>query len=323
MPDALPVSESYAACRRIARAAASNFYPAFFLLPRPKCDALCALYAFMRRVDDVSDSPGDLAEKQRALARWRAALDAALTGEPTGTSDTPAGTADAPEILPALADSVQRYGIPARYLHDLISGAEMDLTITSFPTFDRLREYCYRVAGTVGLTCLSVFGFREPRAPELAERLGLAFQLTNILRDLSRDFQMGRVYLPREDFERFGCRPEELRDGRVTPALAELLRFEAQRAWGFYEEGSALVPLVSADSRAALWALVRIYSGLLARIESRGYDVFSERVRVPLAVKLGILARARLGWWSESDVLEERDRDRRRAGGTLRSRRAG
>jgi phytoene synthase len=308
--DGAGVAASYAECRRVARNAASNFYYAFFLLPRPKRDALCALYAFMRLVDDASDSVGDAAEKRRGLARWRAALDAAAAGD-----------AAAHPVLPALAATLRRYAVPTRYLHDLISGAEMDLRVASYATFDRLREYCYRVAGTVGLTCLHVFGFRDPRALDLAERLGIAFQLTNILRDLPRDLQMGRIYLPQEDLERFGCSAANL-VGPVTPALGELLRFHAERAWRFYEEGAALVPMVERDSRAALWALVRIYSGLLREIEARGYDVFSSRVRLSATDKARILLQARLGWWSENDALEQRDRDRRRAGGTLLGRRA-
>ena len=306
------VEASYVECRRIARAAASNFYYAFFLLPRPKRDAMCALYAFMRLVDDVSDSPGDVAAKQQALARWRAALDAALAGD-TG----------AHAILPAFVDTLARYAIPSRYIHDLISGAEMDLSVTSYATFARLREYCYRVAGTVGLTCVHVFGFRDPRAPDLAEKLGIAFQLTNILRDVARDFEMGRVYLPLEDWERFGCRPDDVMRSAPAPALVELLRFEAARARQFYEEGAPLIAQVSPDSRAALWALVRIYSGLLRRLEARGFDALSSRVRLSAAEKTAIFLRARLGWWTETNALDERDRDRRRTGGPFLRRRAG
>ncbi len=328
MPDATsgaradPVAASYAECQRIARGAASNFYYAFFLLPRPRREALCALYAFMRLVDDVSDTAGPTVERQRTLGEWRAAVDAARAGNSTGHP-----------ILPAFADTIARYAIPPRYFHDLISGAEMDLTVTRYATFDRLREYCYRVAGTVGITCLYVFGFGDPRAPDLAEKLGIAFQLTNILRDLSRDFEMGRVYLPHEDWQRFGCLPQDLEQlagkasprgpGAVPPALAELLEFEAERAWRFYEEGAALVSLIHPESRPALWALVRTYSGLLRRIQARGYDVFSSRVRLSAAEKALILLRARLGGWSEKNALEERDRDRRRAGGALLGRRAG
>ena len=189
------VVASYAECNRIARAARSSFYLAFFGLRKEKRNALCALYAFMRLVDDVSDEPGDLESKRRGLARWRALLDEAAEGRTKGH-----------DILPALADTIARFEIPTRYFHDLVLGAEMDLTVASYATFDRLSEYCYRVAGTVGLTCLHVFGFREPRAPDLAERLGLAFQLTNIIRDVRSDFEMGRVYLPQEDLERFGLR---------------------------------------------------------------------------------------------------------------------
>jgi phytoene synthase len=305
------VLQSYAECRRVARASASNFYYAFFMLPHAKRDGLCALYAFMRLVDDVSDTVGSAADKQRGLARWRAALDAAAAGD----------MASHP-ILPAFRDTIERFHIPVRYFHDLISGAEMDLTVGEYPTFDRLREYCYRVAGTVGLTCLHVFGFDDPHAPDLAEKLGIAFQLTNIIRDVPKDYEMGRVYLPLEDLAQFGVRPEALR-GPLTPELRGLLESEASRAWNFYREGVELIPLVHADARAALWALARIYSSLLRRIETRGCDVFSERVRLSTPEKTGILLRARLGWYSHKNVLEERDRDRRRPGGAFLSRRAG
>ena len=306
------VANSYQECRRIARASASNFYYAFFMLPQAKRDALCALYAFMRLVDDVSDTVGSVADKQRGLASWRAALDAAVANDVTSHP-----------ILPAFADTLDRFRIPPRYFHDLISGAEMDLTVAEYPTFDRLREYCYRVAGTVGLTCLHVFGFDDPHAPELAEKLGIAFQLTNIIRDIPKDYEMGRVYLPLEDLAQFGVRGEDLGRGPVTPEMRALLEFETRRAWDFYREGVELIPRVHQDARAALWALARIYSSLLRRIEARGYDVFSERVRLGSSEKAGILLRARLGWYSQTNVLEERDRDRRRPGGTFLRRRAG
>jgi squalene synthase HpnC/squalene synthase HpnD len=303
---------SYAECRRVARASASNFYYAFFMLPAAKRDALCALYAFMRLVDDVSDTVGGATDKQRGLARWRATLDAAVSGDVSGHP-----------ILPAFADTIERFKIPPRYFHDLISGAEMDLTIGDYPTFDRLREYCYRVAGTVGLTCLHVFGFSDPHAPDLAEKLGIAFQLTNIIRDVRADHEMGRIYLPLEDLKQFGVGPETLSPGPATSGIREMLEFESARAWTFYGDGVDLIPLVDEDSRAALWALVRIYSSLLRRIEARGYDVFSERVRLTKSEKTRILLRARLGWYSQTNVLEERDRDRRRPGGTFLGRRAG
>jgi len=326
---AMTLTESYAACHQVARAAHSNFYYAFFLLPKPKRDALAALYAFMRLVDDVADEGGDLAAKQRGLAKWRAALDEAVTGQErlfdgnTAMTSATAALSGAPQVLPALVDTMRRYKMPARYLHDLISGAEMDLTLRSYPTFDRLREYCYRVAGTVGLTCTHVFGFRDPRALDLAEKLGLAFQLTNIIRDVHDDYKMGRVYLPEEDLQRYGVAPEDFGKSEATLGVRELLRFETERAWQNYEEGAALLDLIDSDSRGALWLLVHTYSALLARIESLDLAVFGERVRLSKAEKMLFIAKARLGRLTEENILEKRDRDRRRTGGSGGRRRAG
>ena len=326
---AATIEDSYAECHRIARASRSNFYHAFFLLPNSKRDALAALYAFMRIVDDIADEGADLAAKQRGLAKWRAALDDAITGheqlfDGNAAMTSPAATLGvAAEILPALVDTMQRYKMPARYLHDLISGAEMDLTVQTYPTFERLREYCYRVAGTVGLTCTHVFGFRDARALDLAEELGLAFQLTNIIRDVHEDYKLGRVYLPEEDLARYGVSPEDFGRSEVTLGVRELLRFESERAWQFYEEGSALLGLIDEDSRGALWLLVHTYSALLGRIESLDFAVFGERVRLSKPEKMMFIAKARFGRHTEENILEKRDRDRRRAGGTGSRRRAG
>jgi len=309
--EASRIRASYAECNRIARSANSSFYLAFYGLKKEKRNAMCALYAFMRLVDNVSDEPGDLDAKKRGLARWRAMLDEAVAGNTAGHA-----------ILPALADTISRFEIPTRYFHDLILGAEMDLTVSSYATFERLSEYCYRVAGTVGLTCLYVFGFREPRAPDLAESLGLAFQLTNILRDVRSDLEMGRIYLPQEDLARFNVRESELR-GPVTEALRDLLAFEAERAWRLYEEGAPLVQMVDSDSRATLQALVRTYSSLLARIEERGFDVFSSRISLSSAEKVQYLLRAGMSGWWKTDVLAKRPGDRRRSGGDVVRRRAG
>jgi squalene synthase HpnC len=305
------IDVSYAECNRIARASGSSFYMAFFGLRKEKRNALCALYAFMRLVDNVSDEPGDLEAKRRGLARWRGMLDEAVSGDTQSHA-----------ILPAFADTIARFEIPTRYFHDLILGAEMDLTIASYATFDQLSEYCYRVAGTVGLTCLHVFGFRDPRSPDLAERLGLAFQLTNILRDVPSDFEMGRVYLPQEDLARFAVREEDLR-GPLTSALRSLLEFQAERAWRFYDEGAPLVRQVDPDSRATLWALTRTYSTLLARIEERDFDVFSSRVSLSSAEKIQYLLTAGVtGWWKK-DALAKRSGDRRRPGGPVLRRHVG
>jgi phytoene synthase len=314
MPDAAAVTASYAHCLRLARRAARNFYYGFLLLPGPKRDALCALYAFMRRADDIADEAGTLAQKRAGLAAWRAALDRALAGD-----------CGADPVLPALADAVARFAVPPRYLHDLLSGTEMDLSVCEYAAFDRLREYCYRVAGAVGLCCAHVFGFRDARAPELAEILGIAFQLTNILRDVPADLALGRVYLPADELARFGCPPGALaawaREQR--PAFRQLMKFQAERAWQFYNEGIELIRLVEPDSRAALWALARIYSGILEKIEERDYDVFSApAARLSTAAKVWTLARARLGFWPKQHA-QERSGGGRRSGGTFLRRRAG
>jgi phytoene synthase len=325
----LNLAESYEHCHRIARASHSNFYYAFFLLPKLKRDGLAALYAFMRLVDDVSDEEQTLLAKQRGLAKWRAAFDEAVTGHSQAFDGTAAIPLPAEplygevEVLPALVDTMQRYKMPARYLHDLISGAEMDLTVQTYPTFDRLREYCYRVAGTVGLTCTHVFGFRDARALDLAEKLGLAFQLTNIIRDVHEDYKLGRVYLPEEDLQRYGVSPEDFGRSEATLGVRELLRFESERAWQFYEEGSSLLGLIDTDSRGALWLLVHTYSALLGRIEFLDFAVFGERIRLSKAEKMMFIAKARFGRHTEENILEKRDRDRRRAGGTGSRRRAG
>jgi squalene synthase HpnC/squalene synthase HpnD len=306
---------SYAECDRIARASHSSFYLAFFGLRKEKRNAFCALYAFMRLVDNLSDEPGSLESKRAGLARWRSMLDEAV-----------AGRTDRHAILPALADTIARFKIPTRYFHDLILGAEMDLTVATYATFDRLSEYCYRVAGTVGLTCLHVFGFDDPKAPDLAESLGLAFQLTNIIRDVGTDYAMGRIYLPQEDLDRFGVSAENLK-GPVSSKLQQLLEFEADRAWQMYREGAPLLSRVDSDSRATLWALIRTYSSLLSRLEERGFDVFGSRVSLSSAEKIqylltAALAARRAGWW-KVDALAKRPSDRRRSGGTFLRRRAG
>jgi len=299
------------------------------LLPKQKRDGIVALYAFMRLIDDVSDEGADLAAKQRGLAKWRAALDDALTGQEqlfdgTAPLAAPASAGlTGSEVLPALVDTIRLFKMPPRYLHDLISGAEMDLTIQTYPTFERLKEYCYRVAGTVGLTCTHIFGFSDPRALELSEKLGLAFQLTNIIRDIHEDSGLGRVYLPEEDLQRYNVTAADFGNSEATLGVRELLRFEADRAWKLYEEGAPLISLIEEDSRGTLWLLVQTYSALLARIESVDFAVFGERVRLSKPEKMMLIAKARFGRHTEETILAKRDRDRRRAGGAVGGRRAG
>jgi squalene synthase HpnC len=325
----LDVVASYEECHRIAREAHSSFYPAFFLLPKPKRDGIVALYAFMRCIDDVSDEGSDLARKHRGLARWRAALDEAITGHSQAFDGNAVGPLPTEylkgerEVIPALVDTIERYKMPTRYLHDLISGAEMDLTIQSYTSFERLREYCYRVAGTVGLTCTHIFGFQDSRALEMAEKLGLAFQLTNIIRDVNEDYELGRVYFPEEDLQHFHVSKEDFGRKEAGLGARELLRFEADRAWKLYEEGAQLLGMIQEDSQATLWLLVHTYSALLARIESVDFAVFGGRVRLTKAEKLKLVAKARFGRHTKENILAKRDRDRGRAGGAVGGRIAG
>jgi len=275
----MTLDESYAYCERIARTQAKNFYYSFLLLSRPQRQAMCAIYAFMRYCDDLSDSD-DVADRPAAIAGWRRDLDAALSGNP---SEHP--------LWPAFIDSVKRYGIPHQYFHDMIRGVSSDLEPRRIQTFQELYDYCYHVASVVGLTIIHIFGFENPEALRLAERCGVAFQLTNILRDVREDAEHGRVYLPTEDLEQFGVKPEELAGSALSPALRNLLAFEADRAREYYRESQPLIEMVSSSSRASLKALIGIYSRLLQRISNSGYEVLAVRVRVPAWEKIWILAR--------------------------------
>lgn len=277
------VAASYEYCRRLTRRRARNFYYSFLLLDTVRRDAMCALYAFNRLCDDISDEPEryGYGSPREALERWRSELEAALAG---CLPDHP--------LWPAFHDTVLRFEIPRRYFFEMIDGVMSDLEPRAIESFEELYRYCYHVASAVGLSVLHVFGFESPEAPPLAEKCGIAFQLTNILRDVGEDARMGRIYLPEEDLRRFGVAHQDLRDGRMSEPLRRLMRFEAGRARAYYEESAPLVDLVNAPSRASLWALIRIYRRLLERIERSGFDVLRRRVRVPAWEKLTIMLQA-------------------------------
>ena len=260
------VSESYEHCRGLARAQAKNFYYSFILLSRRQRDAMCAIYAFMRYCDDLTDGPRKAT--RAVMEQWRRDMDDALRGN----------FADHP-CWPALHDAVRHYRIPHRYFHEMIDGVTSDLEPRDIRTFDELYRYCYQVASVVGLTVTHIFGFESPRALELAEKCGIAFQLTNIIRDVREDEENGRCYLPVEDRERFA-------------SMRDLLAFEASRARAYYSESAPLVNLVNRESRASLWALIEIYRRLLERIEESGFDVFTRRVRLSRVEKLAVVAEA-------------------------------
>ena len=272
------VDRSYEYCCRVARTRAKNFYYSFVLLSAHQRKAMCAIYAFMRYCDDLSDEPG---ATKTAIERWRAELDEALEGR---FSSHP--------VWPAFHHTVRRFGIPHEYFYAMIDGVLSDLEPRRIETFDQLYDYCFRVASVVGLTTIHIFGFDTRSALPLAEKCGVAFQLTNILRDIREDAENNRVYLPAEDLRRFGVTEEDLRAGKRDEAFLKLMRFEASRARAYYDQSAPLLELIHPRSRPSLWALIAIYSRLLERIERSNYDVFARRVRLPLWEKSWIVVRA-------------------------------
>ena len=299
VPTHSQLAMAYSVCSGIARASARNFYYAFLVLPKPKREALCAVYAFMRRCDDLSDDPSLPPRERRArLEAWLDAFHHAQAGEPTDDA-----------ILLALTDSQRRYQIPAELLDQLAFGTLMDVPdsapegpsqetgsessslVVQYRSFKDLYLYCYHVASVVGLVCIKIFGYRDPNAEHLAERCGIAFQLTNIIRDVKEDAGMGRVYIPLEDLQKFELMPGDLQGTPDRARLRSLLAMEADRAREFYRSGHELIPLVSEDSQPALWVLVTIYQRLLEKIAQKQYDVFAGRVRLSTREKLSVLVK--------------------------------
>lgn len=281
------VANSYQHCEEISRREAGNFYHAFRVLPRAQRQAMCALYAFLRLTDDLGDSLDSTEKKREALADWRGQFERAITGDYTHS------------LHPAFHHAIRTYGIPTQYLLDVIDGVEMDLDTTSYATFADLYRYCYRVASAVGLACIHIWGFSDERAKEYAEKAGIAFQLTNILRDLGEDAARGRIYLPAEDFDRFGYPAGNLARREQDERFRSLMRFQVERARGYYQLSQPLAHYLPSAGRAVFMVMTHTYRGLLDVIESRDYDVFGSRVCLSRWRKLGLVVRAlpvRLGW---------------------------
>jgi phytoene synthase len=286
----MQLATAYGVCRHITRSAAKNFYYGFLVLPRRKRNALSAVYAFMRIADDISDDPSlSIDERRVKLDNWLQGYHKVYDGAAT---DDP--------VFMALRDTQQRFGIPLDLLDKLVAGTAMDLYGTNhsgdlsapfiaYRTFDELYDYCYHVASVVGLVCIRIFGYREQFAEQLAEEVGVAFQLTNILRDIKEDASLGRVYIPQVDLQHFNINPAELASGADLGRIRPLLEMQANRAREFYKAADKLLPLIEEDSQGALWTLVTIYHRLLDRIIERGYDVFHDRVRLSTSEKIGIL----------------------------------
>ncbi len=272
---------------RLTRRSRSNFFYAFLCLPRPQREAIYAVYAFCRIVDDAVDLGHDREAQRRELAHWREEIARVYGGKP----EHPAAQ--------RLQQALQLFPIPRAALEEIIAGVEMDLDHATYETFDALYPYCYRVASAVGLCCIEIFGYVDPRAREYAVNLGVALQLTNILRDVQADARAGRVYLPQEDLRRFGVTAGDLAAGRYTPEFVALMSFEAARAREYYERAWAALP--RGDSRRLFAAEImgQTYFALLRAMEQRRFRVFGQRVALPahrkLAIALRCWAKARWG----------------------------
>ena len=306
-PARMTLEQAYSFCRGIAKREAKNFYAAFRVLPKAKSDAMCAVYAFMRRADDLSDDESlTLDERRRAMADWLERWRAARTGHRLGQwneKDDP--------VFVALGDTQARFGISDALLDDLVRGTSLDLdeqppgvTHLSLPgdrnlqvyqTFDDLYRYCYLVASVVGLVCIRIFGYTDMAAELLAEKTGVAFQLTNILRDIKEDAGRGRIYLPQDLQHEFGVSTADvlaLASGRAMKEKERaMIHALSVQAWEYYEAAGKLLPLIDRDSRAALWVLVEIYSRLLRKIDRLEGDVFTQRASVPGVEKISVLVR--------------------------------
>lgn len=274
---------AYDHCLRVAKEHAKNFYYAFRTLPAARRRAIYAVYAFCRYCDDVADDDDlSLDEKRRLLGEIRERLH-------------DSGREPEDPVFVALETTTREFGIPRSYYEDVIRGVETDLVVTRFQSFDHLREYCYLVASTVGLICIEVFGYEDPAAREYAIDLGIAMQLTNVMRDVREDVDRGRIYLPLDEIGAFGYSQQDLMDGRNNESFRRLMAFQADRARGYFDSGARLLPLLSRESRACAAVLHQLYSRILDRIESSGYDVFSQRIGLSTSEKLLLMAKLWVG----------------------------
>ena len=279
----------YERCAEITRRSRSSFYYAFILLTAERRRALNAVYAFCRFIDDIADDES-IREPAALLTRWREELDRVYAGVPTRA------------LSRALADSARRFAIPRVHFEEIIAGVEMDLSRTRYQTFEDLRPYCYRVASALGLICIEIFGYRNPSAKTYAENLGLALQLTNILRDVREDAARGRIYLPLEDLARFNVSEDEILGGVYSSNFVSLMDFEAKRAQELY--AAAQIALAAEDRSTLLTAeaMRLIYGALLERIIKSNYRVLDRRHRLSGPHKLYLVGRA----WAEGRLSSRR-----------------
>ncbi|HKV54437.1 MAG TPA: presqualene diphosphate synthase HpnD [Candidatus Binataceae bacterium] len=276
------LDDDYARCAEITRRASSNFYYAFMLLPSERRRALHSVYAFCRFVDDIADDE-KVTDAATMLSQWRRELDNVFAGTPSRA------------ISRALSENVRRFNIPRRYFEEIIDGVEMDLTRHRYLTFAELSLYCRRVASAVGLICIEIFGYRNPSTRLYAERLGIAFQLTNILRDVREDADRGRIYLPLEDLARFDVPEDEILNSLYSPRFRRLMEFETTRAREYYREAAAALSSEDRASMLAAEGMRLIYASLLERIARADYRVFDRRLSLSAPRKLYLVGRAWAG----------------------------
>ncbi len=257
----------------------TSFYYSFLVLPSAQRVAIVTVWDACRAIDDAVDEAADGAQAERQIAFWRDEIGRVFDG---GAPESAQGR--------ALQPVARAFDLPRRAFEDLIDGVQMDLGHRRYETFDDLREYCWRVASTVGLICLNIFGCRHPGGREYAMQLGLALQLTNIVRDVKTDLDHGRIYLPQDELRRFACTEDDLARGQMTPGLRALLKHQLDRARGFYDGAAAAMPQGEARHLVAAEIMGAIYFGILRRIEARGYDVFGDAIRVPRPERAWIAA---------------------------------
>ena len=264
------LDRAYEHCRLVTKREAKNFYYAFITLPQNKRKAIYASYAFCRLCDDAADDEIPTDQKLRALGELRDNLSMAYRGHFAGPVREP--------VFAAVADTASTFQIPEEYYQGVVSGVETDLTKSRYQDFQELTSYCYQVASVVGLFCIQIFGYSHEQAKQHAVDLGLAMQLTNILRDVKEDSDRGRVYLPQEEIRDFGYSVEELQSGIVNEPFQQLMKYQADRARSYFHSGFQLLPYLSPRARACPAVLGRLYSHILDRIEARDFNVFAERI---------------------------------------------
>lgn len=277
---------AYDHCQRVAREQAKNFYYAFRTLPTPKRRAIYAAYAFCRLCDDIADGDMAMEEKRRRFSETRTVLAESL--ESHGVRP---GNCMLPPEFEALRDATAAFSIPHNYYVEVIDGVESDLVKPRFENFEELQAYCYQVASVVGLICIEVFGYEDDAAREYAIDMGIAMQLTNILRDIKEDAERDRIYVPLDEMARFGYSENDLKGGVINEPFRQLMALQVSRARGYYERSQQLFPLLNSEARACPKVLHAAYQAILERIEASGYDVFAQRIGLSAFEKLLITGR--------------------------------